>query len=62
VVLVAESMTPPEAVVAIWRRAPDGRWQLGYARDAAAPRDFATVDPGDPLTVCVDAPASYPLR
>lgn len=62
VALVAESVTPPEAVVAIWRRGRDGRWQLGYARDAAAPRDFQTVDPGDPLTVCVDAPASYPLR
>jgi len=62
VALVAESVTPPEAVVAIWRRDRDGRWQLGYARDPAAPLDFATVDPGAPLTICVDRAAGYPLH
>jgi hypothetical protein len=59
--LIAESVTPPAAVTAIWRPVGDG-WQLGYERDLAAPLDFATVTPGEVLFVCVDVLAGYPLH
>lgn len=61
--VVAESVTPPDAVVSIWRMdAASGVWQAGYARDPAMPLNFTTVTPGETLFVCVDALASYPLH
>ena len=61
--LVAESVTPPSAVAGIWRRAAaTGAWEAGYLRDPQAPVQFTTVNPGDPLLICVDAQARYPVQ
>jgi hypothetical protein len=54
------SITPSSAVVAVWRHDPDTGWQALYLR-GGGPVDGATVDPGEPLYICVDALAQYPL-
>jgi hypothetical protein len=60
--LVVELVDPPTAVSALWRHDPaTGRWQAGYLREMDAPLEFDTVDPGDALTICVDALARFPL-
>lgn len=60
--LIAESVTPPDAVTGIWRLGAEGVWQLGYAPDANTPVDFTIVSPGDSLFICVDLLADYPLH
>lgn len=59
--LVVESATPSTGVVSLWRRDASGGWQAGYLRDSDAPVDFETVDPGDQITICVDAVVQFPL-
>ncbi len=55
------SVSPASAVVAVWRHDAAGGWQAVYLRDSQAPVDGATVDPGQMVSVCVDALAQYPL-
>ncbi len=54
------SISPASAVVAVWRHDPDGGWQALYLR-GGGPVDGATVEPGEPLFICVDGVAQYPL-
>jgi hypothetical protein len=56
------SISPATAVVGIWRRdEAGGAWQALYLRGDQAPVDDATVEPGETISVCVDALAQYPL-
>lgn len=54
------SISPASAVVAVWRHDAAAGWQALYLR-GGGPVDGATADPGEPLYVCVDALAQYPL-
>ncbi|HLZ73060.1 MAG TPA: hypothetical protein VKV26_24415 [Dehalococcoidia bacterium] len=56
------SISPAGAVVAIWRQdTSSGGWLALYLRGGRAPVDDATVEPGQAISVCVDALAQYPL-
>lgn len=54
------SISPSSAVVSIWRHDPEAGWQALFLR-GGGPVDGATVEPGEPLFICVDALAQYPL-
>lgn len=54
------SINPSGAVVSIWRNAAGDGWQALYLR-GGGPVDGETVEPGEPVFVCVDALAQYPL-
>lgn len=58
ITVVAAAVTPPEALISLWRYdAPAARFR-GFAPEAPEASDLAVVDRLEPLFICVWAPAT----